>query len=45
MAKNILSSNFSYSYENLETALREMGINPNDVYSSVIPANVEFEVV
>ncbi|QUW22086.1 hypothetical protein JSQ81_00390 [Sporosarcina sp. Marseille-Q4063] len=40
-----LSSNFSYSYENLETALEEMKINPNDIYSSIIPTNVEFEVV
>jgi hypothetical protein len=40
-----LSSNFSYSYENIETALGEMEINPNDIYSSIIPANVKFEVV
>jgi hypothetical protein len=40
-----LSSNFSYSYENLETALGEMEINPNDIYSSIIPANVKFKVV
>jgi hypothetical protein len=39
-----LSSNFSYSYENLETALLEMEIDPNDIYSSIIPANVKFEV-
>jgi hypothetical protein len=40
-----LSSNFSYSYENLETALGEMEKNPNDIYSSIIPANVKFKVV
>jgi hypothetical protein len=43
--KEYLSSNFSYSYENLETALGEMEINPNDIYSSIIPANVKFKVV
>jgi hypothetical protein len=43
--QDYLSSNFSYSYENLETALGEMEINPNDIYSSIIPANVKFKVV
>ena len=43
--KNILSSNFSVSYDNLETALQEMKIKPNDIYSPVIPDNVNFEVI
>lgn len=40
-----LSSNFSTSYDNLESALGEMKVKLNDVYSPIIPENVEFEVI
>ncbi|WP_172369424.1 hypothetical protein [Sporosarcina jiandibaonis] len=43
--QEFLSSNFSNSYENLETALQEMKVKPNDIYFPVIPANLKFEVV
>ncbi len=43
--QEFLSPNFSDSYENLERALLEMKVDPNDIYASIIPPNVNFEVI
>jgi len=42
--REYISSNFSRTYENIDSALQEMKNNPNDIFSSVIPKNIEFEV-
>ena len=39
-----LSSNFMKTSESLEEALQEMKIKPNDIYSTVIPENISFNL-
>lgn len=43
--QEFLSSNFGKSYEELDVALEEMKVSPNDIYSTVIPSSVNFRVV
>lgn len=42
--QEFLSSNFGKSYESLDVALEEMKISPNDIYTSVIPSHVNFQL-
>ncbi|MBE1554086.1 hypothetical protein [Sporosarcina limicola] len=41
----LLSSNFSKSYDSLDEALQDMKMKPNDVYSPLIPNDIYFEIV
>ncbi|MDV6377648.1 hypothetical protein ORD22_05145 [Sporosarcina sp. GW1-11] len=43
-AEQLLSSNFGQSYETVEEALEAMKETPNDIYSSVVPSNIDFTV-
>lgn len=43
--QEFLSPNFLKSYDSFETALLDMKEKPNDVYSSVIPNGVDFDVI
>lgn len=43
--REYISSNFSRTYENIDSALQEMKNGPNDIFSPVIPNNIEFEVI
>lgn len=40
-----LSSNFLESHDNIEEALHEMKNKPNDIFSPVIPRDIDFEVI
>lgn len=40
-----LSSNFGKTYKSLEEALRDMKSKPNDIYSPVIPEDINFEII
>jgi len=40
-----LSSNFFKAYDSLDIALQEMKIKPNDIYSPLIPENINFSVI
>lgn len=39
-----LSSNFYKSFDSLDKALQEMKVKPNDIYSPLIPENIDFSV-
>lgn len=43
--REYISSDFSRTYENIDSALQAMKNNPNDIFSSIIPNNIEFEVI
>jgi hypothetical protein len=40
-----LTSNFGESYETLEVAIEDMRNNPNDIYTSVIPEGISYELI
>jgi len=42
--KEYLSPNFTKSYVTLDEALQDMKVKPNDIYSTVIPEAVKFDV-
>lgn len=42
--EEFLSSNVSKSYNSLEHALNDMKTDPNDIYASVIPETIDFEL-
>ena len=41
----LLSSNFAKTYDSLEEALQDMKVKPNDIYSTLIPKDINFELV
>ena len=43
--REYLSSNVHKSHENIEEALHEMKNKPNDIFSPVIPSDIDFEVI
>ena len=43
--KKYLSSNFSKSHKNIGEALDEMKNKPNDIFSPVIPMDIDFDVI